>query len=112
MYSLLLNWDLSNQTKEIIQTLREYIAKESWERYRNKEGLIQKVWYSNEDTAQFGAFYLWETKEALEQEVATMYRVKSVTGVDPTITVSNIEAVQEGIHNIRNIFKAGLAWEE
>jgi hypothetical protein len=43
MYVLILNWDLSEKSKEIFQTLREYIADESWKRYENKKGLVQKV---------------------------------------------------------------------
>ena len=112
MHSLFLNWDLSQKPKEIFKTLREYIANESWKRYEAKEGLIQKVWVSNEETGQFGAIYLWETKEAMEEEIRTMYRVKSMTGVDATITRSNVEAIQEGNHNIEKLTEMGLAWEK
>ena len=111
MYALILNWDLSQKPKEIFQTLREYIKNESWKRYESKEGLIQKTWYSNEETGQFGALYLWETKEAMEEEIRTMYRVKSMTGVDPTITKLNIEAIQEGNHTIEKLTEIGLAWK-
>ena len=112
MYSLILNWDLSEKPKEIFQRLREYIAHESWKRYENKEGLVQKVWYSNEETGQFGAIYLWETKKAMEEEIRTMYRIKSMTGIDPTITRLNVEAIQEGKHRIENLTNMGLAWKK
>ena len=112
MYSLILNWDLSQKPKEIFKTLREYIANESWKRYESKKGLIQKVWFSNEETGQFGAIYLWETREAMEEEIRTMYRVKSMTGVDPTITRSYVEAIQEGNHSIEKLTEIGLAWEK
>jgi hypothetical protein len=111
MYALILNWDLSQKPKEIFQTLREYIKNESWKRYENKLGLIQKTWYSNEETGQFGGIYLWETKEAMEEEIRTMYRVKAMTDVDPTITRLNIEAIQEGKHNITKLTAIGLAWK-
>ena len=111
MYTLILNYDLSKKPKEIFQTLREYIKDESWKRYENKEGLIQKTWFSNEETGQFGGIYLWETKEAMEEEIRTMYRVKAMTGVDPTITRLNIEAIQEGKHNIEKLTTIGLAWK-
>jgi len=111
MYTLILNWDLSQKPKEIFQTLREYIKNESWKRYENKPGLIQKTWYSNEETGQFGGIYLWETKEAMEEEIRTMYRVKAITGVDPTITRLNIEAIQEGKYNIKKLTEIGLAWK-
>lgn len=111
MYALILNWDLSQKPKEIFQTLREYIKNESWKRYEKKPGLIQKTWYSNEESGQFGAIYLWESKEAMEEEIRTMYRVKAMTDVDPTITRLNIEAMQEGNHHIEKLTKIGLAWE-
>jgi hypothetical protein len=56
--------------------------------------------------------YLWETKEAMEEEIKTMYRVKSMTGVDATITRSNVEAIQEGNHTIEKLTEIGLAWEK
>jgi hypothetical protein len=110
MYVLILNWDLSDKPKEIFQTLREYIANESWKRYENKKGLVQKIWYSNEEVGQFGGIYLWETKEAMEEEIRTMYRVKSMTGVAPTITRLSVEAIQEGNHSIEKLTSMGLAW--
>ena len=111
MYVLILNWDLSEKSKDIFQTLREYIAHESWKRYEDKGGLIQKVWCSNEETKQFGAIYLWETKEAMEEEIRTMYRVKAMTGIDPTINKYQIEAIQEGDTNVDNLTSIGLAWK-
>ncbi len=111
MYALILNWDLSQKPKEIFETLREYIKKESWKRYENKEGLIQKTWCSNEETGQFGAIYLWETKDAMEEELRTMYRIKSMTNIDPTIERLNIEAIQEGKHHIEKLTEIGLAWK-
>ncbi len=110
MYALILNWDLSQKPKDIFQILREYIANKSWKRYENKKNLIQKVWYSNEETGQFGGIYLWETKEAMEEEIRTMYRVKSMTGIDPTITRLDVEAIQEGDHSIEKLTSMGLAW--
>lgn len=110
MYALILNWGLSQKPKDIFEQLRKYIADESWKRYENKKGLVQKFWYSNEETRQFGGIYLWETKEAMEEEVRTMYRVKSMTGVDPTITRFDVEALQEGDHSIEKLTSMGLAW--
>ena len=86
MFALILDWDLSGHPKDIFLKLRAYIVDESWKRYENKDGLVQKVWFSDEETGHFGGIYLWETKEAMEEEIRTMYRVKSMTGVDPTIT--------------------------
>lgn len=111
MYILILNWDLHKKEKEIFLTLRKYIADESWKRYENKKGLIQKVWYSNEETGQFGGIYLWEKRESMDEEIRTMYRVKEITGVDPSISKYNIEAIQEGDNNTEKLTAIGLAWE-
>ncbi|MBN2547236.1 MAG: YdhR family protein [Spirochaetes bacterium] len=111
MYILILNWDLKKKDKKIFLILRKYIADESWKRYENKKGLIQKVWYSNEDTGQFGGIYIWETKESMDEEIRTMYRVKAMTGVDPSISKYNVEAIQEGDNNIEKLTAIGLAWQ-
>jgi hypothetical protein len=42
----------------------------------------------------------------------TMYRVKSMTGVDFTITRFSVEAIQEGKHSIKELRSMGLAWKE
>ena len=105
MYALILNWDLSEKPKEIFQTLREYIANESWKRYENKKGLVQKVWYSNEETGQFGGIYLWEIREAMEEEIRTMYRIKSMTGVDPTIPDFVLKPCKKAIIRSRNLLQ-------
>src|SRR4030042_136074 len=108
MYILILNWDLSEKPREIFQKLREYIANESWKRYANKKGLVQKIWYSNEETGQFGGIYLWESKDAMEEEIRTMYRVKAMTGVDPSINEFAVEAIQEGDHSLEKLTTKGL----
>jgi len=110
MYALILNWDLSQKPKAIFEQLREYIADESWKRYEGKKGLVQKIWYSNIETGQFGGIYLWETKEAMEEEIRTMYRVKAMTGIAPTIHRFDVEAIQEGDHSIEKLAATGLAW--
>lgn len=110
MYALILNWDLSQKPKAVFEQLRKYIADESWKRYENKKELIQKIWYSNTETGQFGGIYLWETKEAMEEEIRTMYRVKTMTGVDPAIHRFDVEAIQEGKHTIEKLTSMGLAW--
>ena len=91
---------LITKTKRNFPNIAGIYKKRILKRYENKKGLIQKTWYSNEETSQFGGIYIWETKEAMEEEIRIMNRVKSITGVDPTITKLNIEAIQEGNHNI------------
>ena len=110
MYALLLTWDLSSNDPEVFQELRSYIAAESWQRYRGVEGLIQKVWFSNEETGVFGAFYLWQSRESRERETASMYRIEEKTGVKPVIRRFEIEAIQEGTHHVEELLERGQAW--
>ncbi len=110
MYALWLDWNLSKNKSEVFSTLRKYIKEESWERYKTKKHLIHKVWCSNEDTKNFSAFYLWETKESLQEEIDTMFRIKKMTGVAPTIQIREIEAVQNGVSEIKDITLIGKAF--
>ena len=110
MYALLLTWDLSSSDPEVFQELRSYISRESWQRYRGVEGLIQKVWFSNEETGVFGAFYLWESRECLEQETGSMYQIKEKTGVKPVVRRFEVEAIQEGTHQVEQLLELGKAW--
>lgn len=111
MKALLLKWDLKELPKEIFGRLRGYIAQESWHRYAERRGLVQKVWFSNPETGDFGGFYLWEREEDMEEEIRTMYRVKAMTGKDPNIQRWDVEAIQEGLHSVPDLKSAGLAWD-
>ena len=93
MNALLLTWNFKGKPQDVFQQLRQYIADESWARYADKAGLVQKIWFSNEKTSQFGAFYLWDTEEAMEEEIRTMYRVEALTGVAPSVRRLDVEAV-------------------
>ena len=109
MFVLILEWDFRGQGPGVLRTLRNYIATESWERYKDRKGLRQKVWFSNEETLRWGAFYLWESKAALLDEVDTMGRVEAMTGVAPTVSIHEVEAVQEGAFSIDDLTTVGLA---
>ena len=111
MSALLLIWDLTGTPIEVFQKLRNYITRESWARYANRADLIQKVWFSSEKDAVFGAFYLWATVEAMEGEIRNMYRVEAMTGVAPSIHPLQVEAIQEGQHHITDLLSIGLAWK-
>ena len=110
MFALLLVWDFSGKPSQLFEQLRRYIAGESWARYAGRQDLRYKVWFSNPATGQWGAFYLWDTREALEEEVRTMRRVEAMTGVAPAIHRFEVEAIQEGRHSGQDLLRAGLAW--
>ena len=110
MHALLLTWDLSASKPEIISELRKYVADESWQRYRDVPGLVEKTWLSDEKALVFGVFYLWETTVALERELADPHCIEEITGVAPTVRRFEVEAIQEGVHQTDNRFAAGKAW--
>ena len=109
MFVLILEWDFRGQDPQLLLKLRDYIAGESWARYRSREGLRQKVWFSNAETLRWGAFYLWESKTALLEEVNSMARVEDMTGIAPDVSIYEVEAVQEGMFSIGDLTTVGLA---
>ena len=111
MKALLLTWNLRGKPPEVFETLRAYIARESWQRYAGMPGLSHKTWFSNSSDGVFGAFYLWETAEAMEQEIATMYRVERMTGVKPQVQRLDVEAIQRGGSSVTDLLSQGLAWK-
>ena len=110
MHALLLTWNLSACNPEIVSELRRYVADESWGRYRDVPGLVEKTWFSDEKAMVFGAFYLWETTVALERELADPHSIEALTGVKPRVQRFDVEAIQEGIHQTDNRFASGKAW--
>ena len=112
MFALLLMWDFKDKPREVFDQLRKYIAEESWQRHGKQEGLRHKVWFSDEETGKWGAFYLWESKEKMEEYIRTMSRVQALTGVAPSILRYDVEAIQEGNHSGENLLSLGLAWAD
>jgi hypothetical protein len=59
----------------------------------NVNGLISKVWLADEEKNNFGGFYLWESKEAMEafmhsdlvKAVVSRPFVKNVSSTDYTV---------------------------
>lgn len=78
--------------------------------YRGSKGLVQKVWFSDERIGVFGAFYLWEKREGLEKEVSTMYRIEARTGIKPAVRRFEVEAIQEGNHQVERLLQQGKTW--
>jgi trans-2,3-dihydro-3-hydroxyanthranilate isomerase len=109
VFGLLLVWDFAGKPRELFGRLRAYIRDESWARYAGRKGLRQKVWFSDEESGRWGAFYLWESREDLEHEVRTMGRVEAMTGVAPQVYRFEVEAVQEGSHSGPDLLAVGLA---
>ncbi len=114
MWALLVLWDLSHGSRMSVDELRGYIRDESIAKFREYQGLRLKVWISNAATGQWGALYLFESREAAEAQAAVTTKPELMTGVRPTVQLFDVEAAVEGRHAGSDLLSAGLvfAWPE
>ncbi len=83
-------WNVADSLTSIGE-LRRYLRDESVEEYERVPGLLFQSWVSDEVTERWGAIYVWESREAAEQELPT--RARELIGKDPEIVeVFDLEA--------------------
>jgi hypothetical protein len=75
-------WNLAD-SKTTIGELRRDLRDESVEAYSRVPGLRFTAWVSDEATERWGAVYLWESREAAEQELPS--RARELIGKDPDV---------------------------
>lgn len=75
-------WNLGDSLTNVGE-LRRYLRDESVDQFAEVEGLLFKAWLSDENTERWGAVYVWESKEASEQELPS--RARELIGKDPEI---------------------------
>jgi hypothetical protein len=106
MIALLMVFDLSTSHLKV-DDLRSGLPA-SMERYRQMDGLRQKV-YLSDGAETFGAFYLFETQEDLDAALPKL-RASSTqhrTGVIPQMVQFGVEAIVEGQHSTPDLSQAG-----
>jgi Putative mono-oxygenase ydhR len=102
-------WNLAD-SKTTIEELRRYLRDESVDAFAQVPGLRFKAWFSDEATDRWGAIYIWESREAAEQEVPS--RARELIGKDPDVGEEfDIEATIEGRYEIEELSRLGLAFE-
>jgi Putative mono-oxygenase ydhR len=102
-------WNLAD-SKTTIEELRRYLRDESVEAFADVPGLRFKAWVSDEVTERWGAVYLWESREAAQQEVPS--RARELIGKDPDIGEEfDVEATIEGRYAVEELSRRGLAFE-
>ena len=102
-------WSLAD-SKTTIGELRRYLRDESVDAFEDVPGLRFKAWISDEATERWGANYLWESREAAEQEVPS--RARELIGKEPDIGEEfDVEATIEGRFAIEELSRRGLAFE-
>jgi hypothetical protein len=102
-------WNLAD-SKTTIEELRRYLRDESVDAFEQVPGLRFKTWFSDEATERWGAVYLWESREAAEQEVPS--RARELIGREPDIGEEfDVEATVEGRFLVEELSRRGLAFE-
>jgi len=102
-------WSLAD-SKTTIGELRRYLRGESVDAFEHVPGLRFKAWISDEATERWGAFYLWESREAAEQELPS--RARELIGKEPDIGEDfDVEATIEGAFELEELSRRGLAFE-
>ena len=102
-------WNLADADLSVAE-LREYLRDEAVPAFAEVPGLRLKLWVSDEHTDRWGAVYLFESREAAEQELPS--RVRELVGKDPDIVEEfDLEASIEGRFAEHELSRLGLAFE-
>jgi hypothetical protein len=102
-------WNLAD-SKTNIEELRRYLRDESVDAFAEVEGLRFKAWISDRAGDRWGAFYLFESREAADQELPG--RARELIGKDPDLVDEfDLEATVEGRFADAELSHLGLAFE-
>ena len=102
-------WNLADADLSVAD-LRGYLRDESVPAFAEVAGLRLKLWVSDEHTDRWGAVYLFESREAAEQELPS--RVQELVGKEPDIVEEfDLEASIEGQFADEELSRLGLAYE-
>ncbi len=102
-------WSLAD-SKTTIEELRRYLRDESVEAFEEIEGLRFKAWISDAAGGRWGAFYLFESRAAADQQLPS--RARELIGKDPDLIEEfDLEATVEGRYADEELSRLGLAFE-
>jgi putative monooxygenase ydhR len=102
-------WNLAD-SKTTIGELRRYLRDESVDAFAEVPGLRFKAWVSDETTERWGGVYLWESREAADQELPS--RAEELIGKPPDIGEDfDVEATIQGRFELDELSRRGLAFE-
>jgi len=108
MIARLVLWSLAD-SGATIEELRRYLRDESVDAFEDVPGLRCKAWI-DEVTERWGAVYVWESREAAEQELPS--RARELIGKGPDLVEEfDIEATIEGQYEVAALSRLGLAFE-
>jgi len=102
-------WNLGD-SDTTIEELRRYLRDESVDQFEELDGLRFKAWISDEAGERWGAFYLFESREAADQELPG--RAAELIGKQPEISEEfELEATIEGRFQFQELSRLGLAFD-
>ena len=102
-------WNLAD-SMTTIEELRRYVRDESVDEFAEVEGLRFKAWISDALGERWGAFYLFESREAADQELPG--RARELIGKQPDLVEEfDLEATVEGRYADEELSRLGLAFE-
>ena len=102
-------WNLAD-SKTTIEELRRYVRDESADEFADVEGLRFKAWISDALGERWGAFYLFESREAADQPLPG--RARELIGKQPDLVEEfDLEATVEGRYADEELSRLGLAFE-
>jgi hypothetical protein len=102
-------WSLAD-SKTTIEELRRYLRDESVDLFAEVDGLRFKAWISDPAGERWGAFYLFESREAADQALPS--RARELIGRDPDLAEEfDLEASIEGRYLDEELSHRGLAFD-
>jgi hypothetical protein len=83
-------WSLADSDADV-ESLRAHLRDEAVDAFSEIEGLLFKAWISDAHSDRWGAFYLFESREAAEQPLPS--RARELIGRDPDLVeIFDLEA--------------------
>ena len=102
-------WSLAD-SKTTIEELRRYLRDESVDAFAEVEGLRFKAWISDAAGERWGAFYLFESRDAADQTMPS--HVRELIGKEPDLAEEfDLEATVEGRYVEHELSRLGLAFD-
>ncbi len=102
-------WSLAD-SKTTIEELRRYLRDETVDAFEEVEGLRFKAWISDPLGDRWGAFYLFESREAADQPLPG--DVRDLIGKEPELVEEfDLEATVEGRYADEELSRLGLAFD-
>src|SRR5581483_11109408 len=107
MLGRLVLWNLADSLTNVGE-LRRYLREESVDKFATLPGLLFKAWVSDETTERWGAVYVWESREAAQQELPS--RARELIGKEPQIVeLFDLEATVSVAPQLAHL---GLAFDD